>query len=223
MISRLHLTLIVLLVGAAWLVLLVINGVAVELRWLESLTTVVPVLLVLLGVFDKWLWKSPWLTGWFTNRPVLCGTWQVELQTKWVDPRTGSSPGPIACYMAVRQTFSSLSMRLMTPESASKLIAPNIERDDGVFRVAGIYVNEPSLTQRGEDSDKRSEIHYGALLLNVQGRPVAALEGRYWTDRCTMGTMRFRARKEKVFENFEEAHAAFGAVPASEPTVPQSA
>src|SRR3990167_724210 len=140
MISRLHLTPIVLLVGAAWLVLLIIDGVAVELRWLRQLTTVVPVLLVLLGIFDNWLWKARWLSGWVTKRPVLFGTWEVALQSAWVDPNTGTTPGPIACYMAVRQTFSSLSMRLMTPESASWLIAHNIVRsNDGMFQVAGVY------------------------------------------------------------------------------------
>lgn len=206
MISRLHLTPIVLLVGVVWLVLLVINGVAVELRWLGQLTSVVPVLFLLLGIFDNWLWKTPWLNGWFTNRPVLCGTWEVLLQTEWVDPRTGASPGPITCYMAVRQTFSTLSMRLMTPESASWLIAHSIVRsNDGIFRVAGVYMNNPNLPLRGE----RSEIHYGAILLDVQGQPPTALEGHYWTDRHTRGTMRLTRRKAKVFTNYEDARGAF--------------
>lgn len=207
MISRLHLTPIVLLVGAVWLVLLVIDGVAVELRWLRYVTTVVPILLVLLGAFDNWLWKARWLNGWFTKRPVLCGTWEVSLQTEWVDPKTGTTPGPITCYMSVRQTFSSLSMRLMTPESASWLIAHNIVRsNDGVFQVAGVYMNKPNLPLRGE----RSEIHYGAILLDVQGQPPTALEGHYWTDRRTRGTMRFTRRKAKSFATYEEARAAFG-------------
>lgn len=223
MISRLHLTPIVLLVGIAWLVLLVINGVAVELRWLGSLTTVVPVVLVLLGVFDNWLWKSRWLSGWFTNRPVLCGTWQVVLQTEWVDPITGTTPGPITCYMAVRQTFSTLSMRLMTLESSSWLIAHNIVRsNDGVYQVAGVYMNRPQLKQRGESSEKRSEIHYGALLLDVQGRPATSLQGHYWTDRRTRGTMQFRAKKDTVYESFEEAHAAFASKPACEANAPST-
>lgn len=213
MISRLHLTPIVFLVGAAWLVLLVIDGVAVELRWLGHLTTVVPVLLVFLGAFDNWLWKAPWLNGWFTNRPVLCGTWEVSLQTEWVDPKTGTTPGPITCYMAVRQTFSSLSMRLMTPESASWLIAHNIVRsNDGMFQVAGVYMNKPNLPLRGE----RSEIHYGAILLDVQGQPPTALEGHYWTDRHTRGTMRFTRRKAKSFATYEEARSAFAEAPSTD-------
>ena len=213
MISRLHLTPIVLLIGAAWLVLLIIDGVAVELRWLSHLTTVVPILLVLLGVFDNWLWKAPWLNGWFTNRPVLGGTWEVSLQTEWLDPKTGKPPGSITCYMAVRQTFSSLSMRLMTPESASWLIAHNIVRsNDGIFQVAGVYMNRPNLRLRGE----RSEIHYGAMLLDVQGQPPTALEGHYWTDRHTRGTMRFTRRKAKSFATYEEARSAFAEAPSTD-------
>lgn len=211
MISRLHITPIVFVVGMAWLVLLLIHGVAVELRWLGSLTSVVPVLLVLLGVFDNWLWKAHWLSGWFTNRPVLCGTWQGTLQPEWVDPRTGTTPGPITCYMVVRQTFSTLSMRLLTSESSSWLIAHNIVRsNDGLYQVAGVYMNKPQLNQRSENSEKRSEIHYGAILLDVQGRPATSMQGHYWTDRPTRGTMHFRTKRDTIFETFEEAHAAFG-------------
>jgi hypothetical protein len=109
--------------------------------------------------------------------------------------------------MAVRQTFSSLSMRLMTPESASWLIAHNIVRsNDGMFQVAGVYMNRPNLPLRGE----RSEIHYGAILLDVQGRPPSALEGHYWTDRHTRGTMRLTRKEAKTFATFEEARRAFG-------------
>lgn len=205
MISRLHLTPIVFLIGSVWLGLLVIDGVAVELVWLKHLSTVVPVALVVLASFDRWLWKLPWLNGWFANRPVLCGTWRVELRSEWVNPETGAKPGPIICYMAVRQTFSSLSMRLMTPESTSELVAERIlVAADGVARVVGVYTNEPKLSLR-----ERSPIHYGSLLLDVHGHPPMALEGSYWTDRESRGTMRLTDRRTHVFATYEEAHKLF--------------
>lgn len=207
MISRLHLTPIVFAVGLVWLALLALDGVVVDIQWLRHGATVVPVLLVALGAFDNWLWKARWLNGWFAKRPVLCGTWEVSLQTEWVNPKTGVRPGPITCYMAVRQTFSFLSMRLMTPESVSWLIAHNIVRsNDGIFQVAGVYMNEPDISLRGE----RSEIHYGALLLDVQGQPPRSLSGHYWTDRETRGTMVFARRMAKVCATFEEAQREFG-------------
>ncbi|MEQ8246667.1 MAG: hypothetical protein RID42_03215 [Alphaproteobacteria bacterium] len=205
MISRLHLIPIVFIVGLVWLVLLVIDGAAVELSWLPRLTGVVPVLLVALGIFDRWLWKLPWINGWFAKRPVLCGTWEVTLQTEWRDPETGEVPGPNICYMAVRQTFSFLSMRLMTKESASELVAERIvQAEDGVFRILGVYTNKPRVAVR-----HRSEIHFGALLLDVQGEPPTSLEGEYWTDRSTRGSMNFTRHKTEVFGSYDEAHKAF--------------
>jgi hypothetical protein len=210
MISRLHLTPIVLFIGLVWLGLLFINGVAVELVWLKHLSIVVPVLLVALGAFDRWLWKWPWLNGWFANRPVLCGTWRVELTSEWVNPATGVRPAPIICYMAVRQTFSSLSMRLMTSESTSELVAERIlVAPDGVSKAVGVYMNQPKLSVR-----EHSAIHHGALLLDVHGDPPTALEGSYWTDRESRGTMRLTDRRAKVFSSYEEAARAFG-IPAA--------
>jgi len=205
MISRLHLVPLVFIVGVVWLILLVIDGVAVELAWLQRLSAVVPVLLVALGIFDRWLWKLPWVNGWFAKRPVLRGTWEVKLQTEWKDPETGEVPGPNLCYMAVRQTFSALSMRLMTKESSSELLAERIvQAEDGVFRILGVYTNKPRVAVR-----HRSEIHFGALLLDVQGEPPTSLEGHYWTDRSTRGSMNWTRRKTKVFGSYDEAHKAF--------------
>jgi len=220
-ISRLHITPVVFIVGVVWLGLLAIDGVAVELRWLGGLTSVIPILLVLLAVFDKWLWKWSWLRGWFTDRPLLCGTWQVTLQTEWVDPKTGTTPAPILCYMAVRQSFSALSMRLMTSESPSTLIAHGILRSgDGLYRVAGVYVNEPPVERRGGSSDRRSEVHHGAFLLDVHGTPPESLKGHYWTDRLTRGSMHLRGVRRRAYSTFEEAHAAFTASPACPASVP---
>lgn len=215
MLTRLHLTTIVLLVGVVWLVLLVIDGVAVELKWLRPCTTVVPILLVLLAGFDKWLWMLPFVNGWFTHRPVLMGTWQVSLQTEWKDPKTKTIPGPIVCYMSVRQTFSSLSMRLMTAESASTLIADSVVRsNDGVFQVVGVYMNTPSIALRG----KRSEIHYGALLLSVPGLRPKTFEGHYWTDRLTKGSLKFVRHVAGVLTTYEEAQRTFAKDSSPEPS-----
>lgn len=206
MIERLHLAPIVFLVGLLWLGLLLLNGVAVELRWLSPFSMVLSSLLVVLGAFDKWLWKLPWLNGWFANRPVLCGTWEARLESEWVEPRTGVKPGTVTCYMAVRQNFSTLSLRLLTPESSSSLLAGEIKvAQDGVFQVAGVYMNKPDLHLRGY----RSEIHYGALLLDVHGAPPQELRGHYWTDRLTRGSMTLVNRRSEVYETFDRARAAF--------------
>ena len=85
--------------------------------------------------------------------------------------------------MVVRQTFSRMSLRLLTPESQSDLLGAEVVRaDDGTYRVFGVYRNEPRLGVR-----ERSPIHYGGLVLQVIGSPAVRLTGHYWTDRDTKG------------------------------------
>ena len=210
MLSRFHLSTIFLIGGAVWLLALWSSGVPVEVAWLRHLNIVVPSLLVILGVFDKWAWRLPVVNPLLARLPYLGGTWHVELQTNWRNPETGEVPGPITCYMAVRQTFSTLSMRLMTAESESWLIAHSVVKsNDGVFQVAGVYQNKPDLALRGNTEGKRSEMHFGALLLDVHGEPPVELKGHYWTDRKTSGTMRLTKRRNQTYPTFEAARRAF--------------
>src|SRR5262245_13979619 len=123
MLSRLHLSAILLVAAAIWGAMLVFEGVAINGTWFRPFSTVVGVLLLLLVAFDLWAWRWRFLRGWFVPRPDLRGTWRVELQSEWKNPATDTVVGPIVAYLVVRQTFSSLSVRMLTAESASELVA----------------------------------------------------------------------------------------------------
>lgn len=201
MIRRLHLSAIILLAALIWAVLLIIDGVAVSIAWLRPFSTVVGVLLILLALFDVWLWRLPFLRGWFVKRPDIRGTWDVTIQSDWVDPATGTTIEPIVGYMAIRQTYSSLSLRLMTPESTSQLTGAEIlSLPDGTFNIVGIYRSEPKLSVR-----QRSPIHNGAIILHVADLPATTLKGHYWTDRKTSGEIELKNRRGKVYNDYETA------------------
>lgn len=201
MLSRLHLSTLLLIAAAIWGIMLVIEGVAVSGTWFHPFSTVVGVLVLLLAVFDIWAWRWRLLHGWFVPRPDLRGTWRFELQSDWVDPKTGTVVGPIVAYLVVRQTFSSLSLRMLTAESTSELVAAQINKaSDGSYSLAAVYRNEPKLAVRA-----RSPIHYGALMLEVQGDPAKDLVGYYWTDRNSRGEVRSLARHSRVSGSFAEA------------------
>lgn len=201
MLSRLHLSSILVVAAALWGVILVVEGVAVSGAWLRPFSIVVGALMLLLAVFDLWAWRFRILHGWFVPRPDLRGTWRVELQSDWKDPVTDAVIGPIVAYLVVRQTFSTLSIRMLTAESASELVAAEINKaGDGTYRLAAVYRNEPKLSVR-----ERSPIHYGALVLDVQGDPVKDLAGYYWTDRNSRGELRSLARHKTVAGSFKEA------------------
>jgi hypothetical protein len=166
--------------------------------------------------FDHWLWRAPWLHGWFVKRPNLRGTWRVVLQSSYVPPGETEPVPPITCYMAVAQTFSTLQMKLMTPESSSVFIADHIrpsQSGEG-YQLIGVYTNEPKVHLR----DARvSEMHQGALLLETHGaahRP-ETITGKYWTDRKTVGEMDFDQRADTIYTRFEDAEKAFSTDAAS--------
>lgn len=199
--SKNQLTVLMVLAVATWAVLLWWQGVQTDARWLQPFSMVVTVLMLFLAAFNAWLWKWPVFRGWLVRRPVVEGTWKVLLQTRWKNPETGAVPGPIVGYMAIRQKYDSLSMRLMTAESSSVLLGAEILTEpDGARSIAGIYRNEPIMAVR-----ERSRIHHGALLLQVQGQPPTRLTGKYWTDRDTAGDMELSERRPRQFESFDAA------------------
>ena len=130
----------------------------------------------------------------------------MQLKSSWIDPGSGEQKPPIVGYAAIRQSLTSLSLRLMTEESRSKLVAHSIEREeDGVFRFSGIYRNEPNIELQGVSS----EIHHGAFSLDVIGTPAESMLGHYWTDRETKGAMKLGSRRSDLFETYEQAAEAF--------------
>jgi hypothetical protein len=189
----------------AWTVVLYLNHEAIKAPWLHHLSTVITIVLYAVIAFDLWLWKLPFLHDWFVKRPVIDGTWKVELRSNWKDPVTETNIQPIDGYMVVRQTFSTLSMRLLTAESHSELVGTEIVCSaDRQYCVSGVYRNEPHYQVR-----ERSEMHYGAVWLRIITQPTKQLVGHYWTDRATAGEMELTGRQKKKFQTFDHARAYF--------------
>ncbi len=200
MISRLYLTTILLVAAILWGGLLVIQGVSVEASWIKPLGLVTGVLVLILTVFDRWLWKLSWLQGWFVGVPNLNGTWKGELVSSWIDPKTGQGIAPIEAYLCIRQTFSEVHVRLMTKESASSILSGAFASDNSIKQLVGVYRNVPNVLIRD-----RSAIHHGGIMLNILVDEKATLDGQYWTDRGSKGSMRFSARSSMHFDAYERA------------------
>jgi hypothetical protein len=206
MMSRPQVTVFLAVAAAVWGALLVLQGTQVHAAWMGPLGSVVGVLMLLLAGFDKWLWRLKFLYPWFVDVPNINGTWKGELVSTWTDPKTGQHVPPIEVYLLVKQTFSTLQMRMMTKESASELLAGAIIKEGTTVTATGLYRNIPKLNHRD-----RSPIHYGGILVHVQGIDAEGglrLEGQYWTDRKTDGTLLFHDRTDKVFDDFDRASKA---------------
>ena len=147
--SQRYVKAIIYLTVLVWTVVLLLNHEALKTTWLAPLSTVTSVVLILVMLFDLWGWKLPFLQGWFVKRPAIDGTWKVRLISNYKNPETGAAIPPIEAYMVVRQTLSTLSLRLLTKESTSELIGAEIvSASDGLYSVGGVYRNEPRFQVR---------------------------------------------------------------------------
>ncbi|SJK83778.1 hypothetical protein [Halomonas elongata] len=205
MLTRLHISSFVGLTIGVWLLALWIQGMPVlSADFVKPFGVVVGLISLFITIFNKYMWSWRMFRGWYVKRPDLRGTWKVELQSSWVDPETGEQVGPIVGYALIRQSLTFLSLRLMTKESRSVLVAHSIEQqeDDDLFELVGVYRNEPQIELQGV----RSEIHHGSFALEVHGTPPYELQGHYWTDRATRGSMKLKERVKKLYDTYEHAH-----------------
>lgn len=204
--QKTYLSSLVGLIIVTWLGALWIQGTPIfAIDFVRPFGTVVTIVTTIVTIFYKYAWAWKLFQGWFVKRPDIRGTWKVELSSSWINPSTNKE-SKIVGYAFIRQTLSSLSLHLLTKESYSKLVIHNIEEEeDGVFRFFATYRNEPKIELQG----KRSEIHYGSMLLNIYGKPAKKLEGHYWTDRMTRGSIKFYDRRKKIFDTFDQAQNEF--------------
>lgn len=188
-----------------WIGLLALRGVPLSWEMLLPFGSVVGAVSIVLLIFDAWAWKLPIFRGWLIKRPFLNGTWKTELQSDWVNPETGKGVALIHCFMVIRQTSSKLSIRLITPESNSETVSAGVEVcSDGTFEISCTYRNKPKSMYR-----YRSEVHYGAMLFSAENATPIRLEGEYWTDRKTTGSIVLSDRNPRTPMTYDEARELF--------------
>ncbi|WP_409995019.1 hypothetical protein [Rhizobium leguminosarum] len=185
MFSRFSVSSIIVLIAVIWGVSLWVLGVELTWEHAKPFSITVSVVTLMLTGFERFLWRIP-PVSWFCPVPNLSGTWTVVLQSSYYDPATQMKVDPVIGSAMIRQTFSSLSIRISTGSQSSFLIAQNIiKHGDGAVEIIGVYQSDPDIHLRG----KSSEIHYGAFRYSVAGTPPNEIRGAYWTDRNTNGSI----------------------------------
>lgn len=151
-------------------------------------------------VFAGWLWRWKRLQGWLIPFPDLNGTWHGNIQTNWKNA-DGNTPRPIPAILTIKQTFGRMScvMRTGEMESHSYLEGFCIDKDAQVRRLCYSYTSRPKAALR-----ERSTPHDGTILFNVVGNPVNKLEGEYWTQRQTAGTVTLTFRTKELVDEIPD-------------------
>lgn len=148
-------------------------------------------------VFTTWLWRWKRLGGWLVPFPDLNGTWQGHIQTSWKD-EDGKIPGPIPAILTIKQSFGRISCVMRTGEMESYSFAEGFDIDEHaqVRRLCYSYTSKPKTSLRD-----RSTPHDGTVLLAIHGTPVRKLEGEYWTQRHTTGTVALTFRTNELLSD----------------------
>jgi hypothetical protein len=150
------------------------------LRWLGGVTSAV-ILSVL--VFDLWLWRLPGILQLceIAGHPTIRGTWRGLLEYE----RDGEgNPGSTEIYLAVRQTFSAVSVRCYFPKTRAESwsLTASLLRNDHRHDLHYIYQQQAPAPDRD-----RNRPTQGACELAIAGRPVTELVGSYYAERGGSG------------------------------------
>jgi hypothetical protein len=184
-----------------WAVVLVIQGQPLTVHMLAPFSYVVTGLSVAVVLWERWLWAWWVFRGWLNKRPDVRGTWKGTLKSDWRDPNTKAPLEPIEVFLVVRQTYSTIDVRLFSAESSSISLSGNIFTDTvGVWTLAVTFRSTPRILKR-----ERSPVKHGGMLVSLVGKPIHKLDGEYWTDRATKGEVTFGARTRVIAHDFEEA------------------
>jgi hypothetical protein len=162
------------------------------------------VVTVLAVGFIKVFWKWKLLRGWIVKRPNLTGTWKAELVSSY---KKNGIPVIKIGYMVISQDLILLRLRLYTDQGHSYSLSQNIEeQENGVFRLASAYLNVPD-TSAQETEDSR--IHHGAVLLSNIGYESETIQGVYWTERNTKGSIVLSDKKKKLVLSYKDGERLF--------------
>jgi hypothetical protein len=130
--------------------------------------------------YAKFIWR--YMPKFIENTPYIGGTWKGEIYSDY------NGGMKIDSEIKIIQDLFKTKIKVKTNESESETIVSDFVingNDDNILFYT--YRNEPKADVRF-----RSAIHYGSVQLRLVSRN--DLEGSYWTDRKTTGTMKLHRR-----------------------------
>jgi hypothetical protein len=151
------------------------------------------------GLFAVFIWRWKPLQGWLVPFPDLNGTWKGSISSDWEgDGAAGVEAIPVI--LSIRQSFGRMSCVMRTAEMESRSYAESfsIKPEDQVRRLCYSYTSRPKQSLR-----HRSTPHDGTALFNiVDASGELRLEGEYWTQRRTTGSVKLAYMSSEVLDSF---------------------
>jgi hypothetical protein len=151
--------------------------------------------IVLLWVFDRWLWRWSWINH-FLSRPVLDGTWKCVLRTNYAE-RAGEE---IDAYLVIDQTCSRICVRMLFDRSQSISMSGDLVNEGGRCILYYVFRSEKHAFEPDTNPPAR-----GAADLRIGRKPKIHLEGDYWMERGTTGRLLTVGYSDAHYDTFDAA------------------
>jgi SMODS-associating 2TM, beta-strand rich effector domain len=185
---------IILLAAGLMLLLSLLTGDSIDQEGFRWLGGVVSAVILAVFIFDLWLWRAPGIRRLceLAGHPLIRGTWRGILDYQ----RDGEgNPGQTEIYLAVRQTFSTVSVRCYFPKTGAESwsLTASLVRNDHRHDLHYIFQQEAPAPDR--DVNRPTQ---GACQLAVAGRPVKELSGSYYAERGGKGKIDAREYSPSV-------------------------
>lgn len=166
-------------------------------EWLAPIGPAVTVSVIGMWVFDRWAWRWPFVGG-LVQRPNLHGTWKCELRSSY-EGRAGEI---IESYLVIDQTYMRICVRMLFDRSQSISMSGDLVDESGRCVLYYVFRSEKGALEPDSNPPAR-----GAADLKVSRRPSLALEGDYWMERGTKGTIATVGRSKILYDDFGAAQA----------------
>ena len=197
MLSELRVWSLIFITGAIWLTLAAASVVSGNIDAFSVIVDLLPLILLGAYAFERRGWRAQWLHPRWVSTPVVIGTWRGTLTHYGTEPPTTKT-----AFLVVRQTLTAASVRLLTDESTSEQVAGGVAPGEtGYPTITYLYRNTPGIGQRHATSN----IQYGGATVEIVGDPATGLNGEYWTDRKTKGSVTFREHSPAIAQTYEQA------------------
>jgi hypothetical protein len=144
-----------------------------------------------------WKWK---ISNWIFYRPNINGTWSGTIISDYVDDNGNKVPS-IEFYLVVRQSFIRIHFTTFTKDFVGVSYAETfaLNEDKGLKNVAYLYKKDS--TQSNDE-----HLREGATELRlIIGKDEKKLEGKYWSNTKTQGTVSVTLISEEQVDSFINA------------------
>jgi hypothetical protein len=170
-----------------------------DLTYTKAIVSASSAVIMGLLAFDSWAWRF-WPFRLIVRKPILHGTWKMEQRTSY-EPRAQET---MEAYLVIDQAFSGIrQIRGLYEISNSHSLTADLSVDRSHCALSFIFRSEAGTMHREGNPPSR-----GASVLTVGRHPRLHLEGDYWMERGTKGSVKSIGYSRKLYETFESARSA---------------